>query len=141
MTPNFPFFNFNTGAYISGQQIPRVKGIEEARNYPCPPNTEVILMDTDDETVLYFRKTDANGYATVERHRHYPDPEPTQQEINDQRYVTVTAFNQFKEDVLSAIRSTAKQSNAGSASQNKKYDENRSNQRKPGTDASVNGSI
>lgn len=101
---NFPFFNFNSGAYISGQQIPRVKGQDEAKNYPCPPNTEVVLLDADDETVLYFKKTDANGYCTVDRHRHYPDPEPTQQEINDQRYITVDVFNKFKEEMLDAIR-------------------------------------
>lgn len=139
MTPNFPFFNFNSGAYISGQQIPRVKSIDEARNYPCPPNTEVILMDSEDETVLYFRKTDANGYATVERHRHYPDPEPTQQEINDKRYITVDTFNQFKEEILSEIRSANKYSSAGQTSKNKKYDENSSFQRKSGTDAGFNG--
>ena len=126
---NFPFFGFNPGAIITGQQIPRVKGMEEARNYPTPPNTEVILLDADDETILYFKKTDANGYCTVERHRHYPDPEPTQQELNDKRYVTVETFNQtinqFKEEMLNAITSTATKHAAGENPANKKHDGNR----------------
>ena len=136
MNQNFPFFNFNPGAFVSGQQIPKVKGVEEAKNYPSPPNTEVVLLDADDNSVLYFKKTDANGYCTVDRHRHYPDPEPTQQEINDARYISVTEFNKFKEDVLNAINSRSG-NNENSAV--KKYDGNRTNKFQSGTNASING--
>lgn len=123
MLQNFPFYNINPGALIPGQQIPRVKGLEEAKNYPFPPNTEGVLLDADDASVLYFKKTDVNGYCTVDRHRHYPDPEPTQQELNDQRYVTADAFNKFKEEMLSAINRRTGNENPTV----KKYDANRTN--------------
>lgn len=135
MTNFYPFLNLNSGAFIPGQQIPRVKNLEEAKNYPCPPNTEVILLCADDETVLYFKKTDANGYCTVDRHRHYPDPEPTQQDINDQRYISVDTFNKFKEEILDAINAR----NSGENQANKKHDANRPYKQQPGSDANVHG--
>ena len=135
MNQQFPFFNFNTGAFMPGQQVPRVKGLEEAKNYPCPPNTEVILKDADDDTILYFKKTDANGYCTVDRHRHYPDPEPTQQEINDQRYVSAETFNKFKEEILDAIN----RSSFSSESTVRKHDANSMLKQQSGTNGSPNG--
>ena len=125
MTNPYQLFTVNSGALLPGQQIPKVKGLEDAKKYPCPPNTEIILLDTDDDSVLYFRKTDANGYSTVTRHRYYPDPEPTQQELNDQRYITIDAFNKFKEEMLDAINAATrvKQSNRETTT-NKKYDAN-----------------
>ena len=135
MNQLYPFMGLNSGALIPGQQIPKVKGLEEAKNYPCPPNTEVVLLDSDDESVLYFRKTDVNGYCTVERHRHFPDPEPSQQELNDQRYISVETFNKFREEILDAIN---RRSN-GETTTTKKYDANRTNKQQSGANAQVHG--
>ena len=116
----YPTINFN-GAFITGQKIPKVKGTGGANEYPTPPNTEVVLLDSDDDTILYIKQTDANGYGTVTRCRYYEDPEPTQQEINDMRYITIDEFNKFKEEMLSAIRSNQSGYNTES---NKKNENN-----------------
>ncbi|MBO7452564.1 MAG: hypothetical protein J6U54_19725, partial [Clostridiales bacterium] len=99
----YPSFNFSIPNvnYIS---IPRVRNSEEAEKYPLGPNSEMVLLHASDDTILYFKKTDAQGFSTVVRYRYYPDPEPTQQEINDQRYVTIEEFNKLKEELLNATR-------------------------------------
>lgn len=104
MTPNlYPSINFSLPNinYIS---VPRVKSTEEAKQYPLGPNSEQVLFNSEDNSVLYLKKTDAQGFPSVERYRYYPDPEPTQQEINDKRYVTIEEFNSLKEELLNAAR-------------------------------------
>lgn len=44
----FPSINF--GALMSGQKIPKVDGMKEADRYPTPPNSEVVLLDSKDDT-------------------------------------------------------------------------------------------
>ena len=100
-------FNFSI-PNVTFVSTPRVKNSEEAEKYPLGPNSEMVLFDASDDTILYLKKTDAQGFSTVIRHRYYPDPEPTQQEINDQRYVTIDEFNKLKEELLNATRSNWK---------------------------------
>lgn len=99
------FPSINLGAFMSGQKIPKVDGTKEADKYPTPPNSEVVLLDSKDDTLLYVKTTDINNYSTVKRCRYYEDPEPTAQELNDQRYITIEEFNKFKEELLNAQRS------------------------------------
>lgn len=115
----YPTLNLN-GAFITGQTIPKVRGTDEASKYPTPPNTEVVLLDGADDTILYIKKTDANGYGTVTRCRYYEDPEPTQQEINDKRYITIDEFNKFREEMLNAVRSVSG-NNTDSNKKNEKH--------------------
>lgn len=115
----FPSINF--GALMSGQKIPKVDGMKEADRYPTPPNSEVVLLDSKDDTLLYIKSTDVNNYSTIKRCRYYEDPEPTAQELNDQRYITIDEFNKFKEELLNAQRPkyNNKQSNHNSDKQDR----------------------
>lgn len=93
----------NTG-YSS---IPTVSGSGEAKQYPSAFNSEIVLKDSNDDTLMYIKKTDVNGAISVKRYRYYEDPEPTQQEINDERYITKEDFEKqftnFKNDILNTI--------------------------------------
>lgn len=84
--------------------LQRVSSTKEVEDIPISAlNSELVCLNKDDDSVLYIKRVDSNGKATVKRYRYYEDPEPTQQEINDQRYVTMDSFNKFKEDILAAL--------------------------------------
>lgn len=87
-----PTIQFRNQLYSS--QIPRVNGSSEAKNYPSQYGSEIVLLDSNDSSLMYIKNTDANGMVRVSRYRYYEDPEPTQQEINDSRYLTKDEFNQ-----------------------------------------------
>lgn len=100
--------------------LPRVSSTKEVEDFPMTSlNSEEVYLNKEDDTVLYIKRVDANGKCTTTRYRFYPDPEPTQQQINDERYVTADQFNKFKEDILNSIN------------QNKFNGRNRNNGSKP----------
>lgn len=121
--------NFNNiSALMPGQMLPSVHGTSEAEKYPTPNNSEVVLKDSDDDTLLYIKTTDINGFGKVRRLRCYEDPEPTIQDLNDRRYVTIDDFNAFKaelskklEDAITNGRSS-RQPNDGANSEDKRYE-------------------
>lgn len=118
--------NFNNiSALIPGQILPSVHGTSEAEKYPTPNNSEVVLKDADDDTLLYIKTTDVNGFGKVKRMRCYEDPEPSIQDLNDQRYVTIEDFNKFKKEmkeILDSGRNNGRQSNDGANSEDKRYE-------------------
>ena len=52
---------------------------------------------------MYIKRVDSAGKVTTTRYRFYEDAEPTQQQINDSRYVTIDEFNKLKDEILSSI--------------------------------------
>lgn len=101
-----PMLQMNNSLYNS-TSIQKVGSCEEAKSYPAPFNSEIVLKDASDDTLLYIKKTDINGATSVKRYRYYEDPEPTQQEINDERYITKEDFNKqmtdLRNDIFSAL--------------------------------------
>lgn len=84
--------------------INRVSSMKEIEDLPVTMlNSEEVYLNKDDNTILYIRRVDSNGKVTTNRYRYYEDPEPTQQQINDSRYVTIEEFNKLKNDILSSI--------------------------------------
>lgn len=84
--------------------IPRVSSTKEVEDFPITSlNSEEVYLNKEDDTVLYIKRIDQNGKCTTTRYRFYPDPELTQQQINDERYVTIDQFNKLKEDILNNI--------------------------------------
>lgn len=84
--------------------IERVSSIKDIENTPITTlNSEDVYFNKDDDTVLYISRVDSNGARTIKRYRYYEDPEPTQQQINDSRYVTIEEFNKLKDEILSSI--------------------------------------
>lgn len=93
-----------------GQKVIRVNGYEEADKYPMPRDCEAIFIDSDPlSDHLYMKKTDSNGGTKTERYKYKEDPVPR---FDPDKYVTVEAFNEFREetrkfqeDILDAIHS------------------------------------
>ena len=78
--------------------LPRVSSTKEVDDFPVTSlNSEEVYLNKEDDTVMYIKRVDANGKCVTTRYRFYPDPEPTQQQINDERYVTMDQFNKLKE--------------------------------------------
>lgn len=70
------------------QAIQYVNGLESANAYRMQPNSEVILMDSNNP-VFYFKKTDASGFSTVKAYEFH--------EVEDKKtdYVTKQEFEEF----------------------------------------------
>lgn len=84
--------------------IQRVASIKEIESTPITTlNSEEVYLNKEDDTVLYISRVDSNGSRIIKRYRFYEDPEPTQQQINDSRYVTIEDFNKLKEDINTLI--------------------------------------
>ena len=77
-------------------------------------NSEQVYLNKDDDTIMYIKRVDSNGKISTTRYRFYEDAEPTQQQINDGRYVTIEEFNKLKEEILNSInRNNGKGNNNG----------------------------
>lgn len=53
---------------ISTPNISTVTGIEGATAYSIPPNSSILLMDNND-LIVYFKSSDANGMVTLKAYR------------------------------------------------------------------------
>lgn len=94
---------------MSNPLLPRVASMKEVEDSPFPAlNSESVFLNKEDDTILYIKRVDPTGKCTITRYRYYEDPEPTQQQINDSRYVTKEDFDTFKRDILSSIQQQSK---------------------------------
>lgn len=111
--------NFRTSTLL-----PRVSNTKEINDAPINAlNSEEVYLDKSDDTVLYIRRVDSNGKSEIKRYRFYEDPELTQEQINDKRYVTIEQFNTFKDELLNAIN-TKQNYGKGKYNGNKSTNEN-----------------
>ena len=84
-----------------GQQQPvhglvRVTGIEGARAYQLPPNSDIPLFDAN-EDVMYVKTTDGAGFPTIRCFRFEPiDAMPP---ADTARFVTREEFDALKEAI------------------------------------------
>lgn len=68
---HYPYNMYNSaGSYIPYQNIQNngiiwVQGIEGARSYQIPPNTNIILMDQDNDGRFYIKVSDNVGMCTL----------------------------------------------------------------------------
>lgn len=103
--PNITIQGLPTMQMTNGvREIPKVKNTQEAKEYPSAPNTQDVLLDANDEYIAYFRQMDANGFPSIERVRCIPEPEMTQQQVDDQRYVTLDRFATFEAETKEALK-------------------------------------
>ena len=68
--PGNPYGTYQTPQYNQHYQQPvhgfvYVNGIEGARAYQMPPNSEMPLFDSNTDGVMYVKKTDGAGYPTI----------------------------------------------------------------------------
>lgn len=104
--PNLQMPNLLSGLqlYSNTALLPRASSIKEVDESPIKAlNSEEVYLNKDDNTILYIKRVDSSGNVKTTRCRYYEDPEPTQQQINDSRYVTIDEFNKLRDEVLSSI--------------------------------------
>ena len=104
-------FNSISQAIYPGHRVIRVRGYQEAKDYPIPKDSEVIMIDSDPNVnYIYMKKIDINGGEKFERYLFEEDPIP---QFNPEDYITKTEFNQKIEEVLNAINSFKSDAGAG----------------------------
>ena len=86
---------------IQTSEIPKVSCVADASRYPGRAGTQDVLLDQNDPEIAYFRLIDANGFVQVDRRRCLPEPEPTQEQINDARYLSRDEFRSFMDEFKS----------------------------------------
>ena len=106
---NTPFFGNQLFFPKVETLLPRVSDTKEIESRPITTlNSEEVYLNNEDDTILYIRRVDSSGKSTIKRYRFYEDPEPTQQQINDSRYVTIDEFNKLKDDIMNSINQNNK---------------------------------
>ena len=79
--------------YLAGNDLPKVRGLENAKFYPTKPNSRTCVFEEDDD-IFYIITTDQNNYKTVRRFRF---SEETIEDVYDSKYVSKEEFNSLKE--------------------------------------------
>lgn len=75
-----------------------VQGIEGAKAYQLPPNSNVILMDSDDSK-FYIKSTDNVGMATLKMFKFEEITNSTSTQNNTQDFVTRDDFVKLKSEI------------------------------------------
>lgn len=100
--PSINLQGFNPNGMISAvaqtAEIPKVGSVADASRYPGKAGTQDVLLDLNDPEIAYFRMIDVNGFVQVDRRRCIAEPEPTQEQINDARYLSKEEFKTFMDD-------------------------------------------
>ena len=102
----------------------KVNGIESVKAYPMTPNSKVILFDAN-EDIFYCKETDISNYPTI---RIFGYKELKTPEAKSSNYVTLSEFNEFKEEVLNGqqhIWDLVSKSGTGLSSPTDKADDER----------------
>ena len=94
-------------------QYAYVNNIEDARSFPVPPNTTMMLMEMN-EPIVYMKAT--NGLGQIVSFKTYKLVEVA--EPAKPQYVTLEDFNKLKEELLNAksISANANATNDATAS-------------------------
>lgn len=110
-----PTINVNPLGQFTGvvqtAEIPKVANVADASRYPGKAGTQDVLLCSNDPEIAYFRLIDANGFVQVDRRRCIAEPEPTQEQINDSKYLSrkeftdfMNEFRSFREEMNSNVR-------------------------------------
>lgn len=78
------------------QQLIQVNGLGGAQNYQVPPNSRVVLFDSNQD-VFYIKSTDAGGYPTITA---YQFTAIQNQSGLAEEYITRNEFEEFKKEVI-----------------------------------------
>lgn len=93
----FPAFN-------SFGPLQKVASTAEALAFRGMPGSEDVLLDTNDPEIAYFRQIDASGNVYIDRRRCVAEPEPTIEEIADQKYASKIDVDEFREEMRTNVR-------------------------------------
>lgn len=84
--------------------LQKVANTAEAFSFRGMPGSEDVLLDVNDPEIAYFRHIDVNGNVYVDRRRCIAEPEPTIEEIADQKYASKTDVEEFREEMRNNVR-------------------------------------
>ena len=95
MQPNQqPFYQRST--VMSGPQIQWVQGIEGAKAFPLAPNSNVQLMDSENEGIFYIKTSDNIGMCNLRVFKY--------EEITDQQSATHANLEEYvRKDELESL--------------------------------------
>lgn len=99
-----PNINFQIPGYSGGGPLKSVSSTAEALQMPGLPSSQDVLLDTNDPEIAYFRQIDANGKVAIDRRRCVSEPEPTIEELVDQKYVSKSDMDEFREEMRQNVR-------------------------------------
>ena len=109
------------------EELPKVSSTTEAKCFRGKAGSQDVLLDINDSDIAYFRQIDVNGNVFVDRRRCISEPELTQEEKNDMRYVSkkefedfMTEFKSFRKELSDNVRELTK-----SNTNDKRYTQNR----------------
>jgi len=89
------FYGYNIGP-LPGKDLPKVKGIESARQYPTMPDSRCVVFEDDDD-VFYLIETDSSNYKSSIRRFRFT--EESIEAANDAKYATKEDFNLLREAI------------------------------------------
>lgn len=97
-------YGFNT-PYVSG--INWVQGVEGAKAFRMKPNDMVIILDSENEGVMYIKTSDSIGMCTL---RTFNYQEVTQQQSNADmtQYVKASELESKVEEIINRLLGGAK---------------------------------
>lgn len=102
-----------------------VQGIEAAKAYQMYPSSMVLLLDSENEGVMYARSCDANGRCDMQIYTYSEKAMPQHTEINMSNYVTKDELESIFEEKMKGlmmneqIDANAEPSNAATATASK----------------------
>lgn len=99
-----PNINFQIPGVAAGGPLKSVSSTAEALQMPGLPSSQDVLLDTNDPEIAYFRQIDANGKVAIDRRRCVSEPEPTIEELVDQKYVSKSDMDEFREEMRQNVR-------------------------------------
>lgn len=89
---------------VQNNGIQWVQGVEGAKAYQLPPNSNVILMNSED-SIFYIKSTDNVGMATLKAFKFEEITETSQVNSQKSDYVTRCEFNKLKDDIVAYVAS------------------------------------
>jgi len=80
-----------------GQQLVRVTGLDGAKAYTMPPNSQVALFDGNDD-YMYIKVSDGAGFSTIRKFKFEEVTDTPTDSVNN-NWVSREEFEQFKREV------------------------------------------
>lgn len=121
-----PYYNPYQNQYMSQMQMPQaqpqpnngliwVQGEAGAKSYLVPPNSTVMLMDSENQR-FYLKSTDASGmpmplriFEYTEKAQNAPQNAPNIQTVDYSSFATKAEFEAFKDEIEGILKNVPRQ--------------------------------
>lgn len=121
-----PYYNPYQNQYMSQTQMPQaqpqsnngliwVQGEAGAKSYLVPPNSTVMLMDSENQR-FYLKSTDASGmpmplriFEYTEKAQNAPQNAPNIQTVDYSSFATKAEFEAFKSEIEGILKNVPRQ--------------------------------